>query len=56
MKLEENRVCSGCGRTLAIEEFNFHSKAKNIRESKCRTCRNTYKKNNYLKGKLRNAK
>lgn len=41
--------CNSCKRELNENEFNFKSIEKNIKDSKCRTCRKLYYKSYYNK-------
>jgi hypothetical protein len=42
------RVCTGCGRTLIAEQFNWRDAARGVRHSRCRECTKQQSKKAYL--------
>ena len=47
----ETKVCTKCGRTLLLSEFNWRNKTKGTRRSECKYCHSQYMKQVYQKKK-----
>ncbi len=45
------KICTKCNKEFSLAEFNFKNKAKNIRLSHCRYCRQEYTRSHYSKNK-----
>lgn len=43
------KQCKGCGEIKQLSEYNTHPKSRDGREGKCRVCRNSRFKINYIR-------
>ena len=42
------RICTGCGGALSIDQFNWRDKSEGVRHSRCKDCTKKQSKNAYL--------
>ena len=47
----ETKICTKCGKTLPVDQFNWRNKAKGTRRSECKFCHSSYMKQKYQEKK-----
>lgn len=47
----ETKICTKCGKTLPIDQFNWRNKSKGTRRSECKFCHSKYMKEKYQEKK-----
>lgn len=50
----KTKKCVACKQELPTDDFNFKNKAKNQKQSRCRTCSNKYNRKYYQEGEKTN--